>query len=129
MDNDNDIWGALDELFKKKFSKMFRERNSTPEEFMAGSEFSKTEEKGIDENGNNFTRTTYISKDGKKKFTKTHYSCYSSFPGKSKSEKEYKKYQDELSILKDQLKDAVDSEDYELAAKIRNAISRLKKSV
>lgn len=114
---DKDFWERFNDLFANFGDKFDKMKNQSPEEFMGGSPYTKTEEAGVDEEGNSFTKTTYVSKDGKRKFTKK---VINARPGKASSSTT-------SADLQEQLKKAVASQNFELAAKIRDKISELKK--
>lgn len=136
LDKFNEIFGNF---FGENFSKIYGDgsefanitkiygdgsdefANITPEDFMEGSEFSKTEETGKDENGNNFTKTTYVSKDGKRTFTRKVTNSVAGNAGSDSS-----KHNERLHTLKEELKRAVKDEHFERAAKLRDEITKIK---
>jgi len=123
---DKKIWGKFDNIFKDfgddfDFSKY---EKTTPEEFMKG-EFTKTEISCQDENGNKFTTETYISKDGKRKFTRKVVDVrvnpkYNSSDSKNNNQ---------LYTLEEELRRAIKDEEFEKAVKLRDEIAKIKSDI
>jgi hypothetical protein len=121
---------VLKEIFGAKFGEKFSDdffdfgKEPSPEEFMGGQEYSKTEETGTDNNGNQFTKTTYISKDGKRRFIRKTMNAKP-----TPKDNDIVKRSNQLYTLEQDLLIAVEKEEYEKASKIRDEISTLKKSL
>lgn len=106
----------------------FSMKSTTPEEFMKEGEYTKTTETGTDKkSGEKFTKETFVSKDGKRKFTRT------TIDGRSmqnKSRTVDNRPRTKLYTLEEvemELKKAVENQEFENAAKLRDAIAKFKK--
>jgi len=124
-DKFNKIFGNFNSIFSDNFGEDFINNNSTPEDFMGKTEYSKTSEEGVDENGNVFTKTIYTSKDGKRKFTRIVSNMKSL--NKKSSTKSDSKYNNDLYTMEAELKDAISQEKFELASELRDKIEKIKK--
>lgn len=118
----------LSDIIRDIFGTDFRDelnfdfdKQTTPEEFMGNSDYTKTEEAGEEEDGTNFTKTTYTSKDGKRKFTRK---VINAVPSKGNSDIHR---ENRIYTLEQDLKIAIEKEEFEIAAQIRDEISKLKK--
>jgi len=137
MSIDKDMWDKFNDIFKdfgKNLDKIPKDVNSllssipqmrstTPESFMNGSEFTTTQEIGKDQYGNNTTKTTYMSKDGKKKLTRT---VVNASPSKGDSNLTKR---NRLYTLEQDLIIAVENQEYEKCARMRDEIAQLKKEL
>lgn len=115
----------LSEILKLLFGNDLIEvkKPTSPEEFMQGQEYSKAEESGMDEYGNIFTKTTYISKDGKRTYIRKVMNAKS--PKRDKSMKQ----RNRLYTLEQELPNAIANEEFEKAVLIRDEIAKLKKQL
>lgn len=136
-DKEQKIWDKFNDLFKsmardwEKIGKNFGDYpddissiiNQSPEDFMGKGEYAKTEETGTDKDGNTFTKTTYMSKDGNKKFTRT---VVNGTPSKGTTNTNRS---NRLYTLEMDLKIAVEKQEFEKAATIRDEIAKLKEQL
>lgn len=142
---EKDFWDKFNNIFKD-FGKNFGDypddinsiMNSTPEDFMKGTEYTKTEETGTDERGNKFTLITYTSKDGKRKFTKrdinatTPQSYWEALNNKTRpqgsrpEDSSSSKNNNQLYTLEEELRRAVENQEFEKAGKLRDEIIKIK---
>jgi len=97
-------------------------KETTPEEFMQGQEYSKTDEEGTDESGNVFTKTTYLSKDGKRKLTRK---VMNAKPNQVQGNKDMER-SNRLYTLEAELQNVIAKEEFEKAVQIRDEIAKLK---
>ena len=106
-------------------------KKSTPEEFMGGQEFTKTEEEGIDsKTGETYTKTTYMSKDGKRKFTRKVVNAKpipNNFSDNIRNQSMQRS--NRLYTLEMDLKIAIEKQEFEKAAKMRDEIAKLKEQL
>ena len=127
------IWDKFSKIFGGDFFDFSSINKVTdPEEFvqMGGdSEYKKTIEEGTDEYGNKFTKETYVSKDGRRTFTRrvSNMKFMAKKSDSKKSETTNSKYSNELYTLEAELKDMVAEQKFERASEIRDRISELKK--
>lgn len=120
----------LSDILKQFFGKEMSDeifgdfaRETSPEEFMKGQPFTKTEEEGFDEKtGERYTKTTYVSKDGQRKFTRKTINTTTTF---SKGNADMNK-SNRLYTLEMELDIAIAKEEFEKAAKIRDEIAKIK---
>lgn len=122
----DDIFKNFEKLFGKKpgvirvINLSNNLNNFDPVKFMGG-EYTKTEERGEDENGK-FTIETYKSKDGNKTYTRKVIEGMTP----ERMAPFHSKKEITLSELQDQLKKAVESENFEKASQLRDEIAALK---
>lgn len=129
---DKNFFDKFNDIFGDNFGENFG-KESTPEDFMGNSDYVKTEER--DEHGN--TTETYTSKDGKRKFTrtvvnaKTPQSYWEGLNNKTRPQGSRpdsdSKNNNQLYTLEEDLRRAVEQQEFEKAAKIRDEIAKIKK--
>lgn len=112
----------LRDILGDEFGDDFKFVDATnPEDFMGDSKYIKTEEKGTDADGTSFTKTTYTSKDGQRKFSRI---VTNAIPSKGNSDTTRS---NRIYTLEQNLKTAIEKEEFEIAAQIRDELNKLKK--
>lgn len=134
-----DIFDKFNDIFKNFDDNFKRFDTTTPEEFMKG-EYTKTTEHGTDENGK-YTLETFISKDGKRKFTRKIVNARTpknycenihnkTSPKRAQgSRPEDSKNNNQLYTLEEELRRTIKDERFEKACALRDKIARIKSAV
>lgn len=123
MEKPKTLSDILRSIFVDNFVNFDLTKEPNPEEFIGG-EFTKTISEGVDEiTGDVFTITTYVSKDGKRIFTRKVLNAKST-PFASHQYKSNKLYR-----LQQDLQTSIESQEFEKSAKIRDEIGKLKEEL